>query len=107
MKYPLAFENDVWEVMRARHSVRNYLDRPIPAGTREILDSCVKDLNAASGLDMTIVYDEPVCFGKGMARYGSFENCSNYIALIGEKREGLERLCGEYGEWLEGICAQA
>ena len=28
------------EIMRARHSVRKYLDKPIPADVREKLDKC-------------------------------------------------------------------
>ena len=88
------------EIMKARHSVRKYLDKPIPADVREKLDAYAVELNEKSGLNIQIVYDEPKCFGARRARYGSFENCSNYIAMIGKKSPDLEERCGYYGEFL-------
>ena len=33
-------------------------------------------------------------------QYGSFENCNNYIAMVGKKAPDLEERCGYYGELL-------
>lgn len=88
------------EVMRERHSVRQYLERPIPGDVRKALDACAAELNAAGGLRMQILYDEPECFNSRLAHYGRFENAKNYIALVGGKAPDLEERCGFYGELL-------
>ena len=88
------------ELIRSRHSVRQYLDRAIPADIREKLDAYTAGLNEKSGLHIQILYDEPACFGSRMAKYGRFENCSNYIAMVGKKGSDLDERCGYYGELL-------
>ena len=89
------------ELMKARHSVRQYLDKPIPPEIREQLDKYVSYLNRDSALNIQIIYDEPECFGSARAKYGKFEGCSNYIAMVGDKAIGdLEERCGYYGELL-------
>lgn len=91
---------DIMDIIRSRHSVRQYLDRPIPLEIRAQLDDCAAALNRESGLNMQILYDEPSCFNSRMARYGKFENAGNYIAMVGRKGDGLEERCGYYGERL-------
>ncbi len=91
---------DYMELMRQRHSVRQYLDKAIPAELRAELDAYCGELNREGGLHMQILYDEPVCFSSRLAHYGSFENCANYIALVGEKAPDLDERCGYYGEKL-------
>ena len=91
---------DWMELMRERHSVRQYLDKPIPADIREQLNACAAALNREGKLNMQIVYDEPNCFQSRMAHYGQFENCSNYIAMVGNKAPDLDERCGYYGEKL-------
>lgn len=88
------------DLMRARHSVRQYQDKKIPEEIRARLDACAAELNAAGRLHMQLIYDEPVCFSSRMAKYGKFENCANYIALVGEKAPDLDERCGYYGELL-------
>ncbi len=89
------------ELMKARHSVRRYLDKPIPEALRKALDAYADELNAESGLHMQVIYDEPACFDSARAHYGKFEGCANYIALVGNKKTGdLEERCGYYGELL-------
>lgn len=88
------------ELMRARHSVRQYLDKRIPENIREQLDRCAAELNASGDLHIQLVYDEPECFSSRMAKYGKFVNCTNYIALVGKKAPDLEERCGYYGELL-------
>ena len=91
---------DIMELMRSRHSVRQYLDRPIPSEIRAQLDACAELLNREGGLHMQIIYDEPECFSSRMAHYGRFENACNYIAMVGSKRADLDERCGFYGEKL-------
>ena len=92
--------NDTMELIRARHSVRQYLSKAIPEELRRELDACAAALNREGGLHIQIFYDEPVCFNSRMAHYGRFENCENYIALIGKRADDLEERCGYYGEKL-------
>ena len=91
---------DVMKIIRGRHSVRQYLDKPIPRDIRDRLNSCVDELNRESGLHIQILYDEPDCFNSRMAHYGKFENANNYIALVGKKGNELEERCGFFGEKL-------
>ena len=91
---------DILELMKARHSVRQYLDKPIEAETRAALDAYAAQLNEQSGLHLQIIYDEPECFRSRMAHYGNFENCANYIAVVGKKSPGLDERGGYYGELL-------
>lgn len=91
---------NVMELIRARHSVRQFLDKKIPEDLRKQLDQCAAELNAAGDLHIQLVYDEPECFSSRMAKYGKFVNCTNYIALVGKKAPDLDERCGYYGELL-------
>lgn len=88
------------EAIRTRHSVRAYLDKPIPAELRAELDGFVASLNAKSGLHIRIVYDDPMGFDSRLAHYGSFRNVANYIVLAGKKEDDFDFRCGYYGEKL-------
>lgn len=92
--------NDMMELMRRRHSVRQYLEKAIPEELRSELNACADALNRESGLRIQIIYDEPECFNSRMAHYGRFENCSNYIAMVGKKSPDLEERCGYFGQLL-------
>lgn len=91
---------DIKEIIRSRHSVRQYLDKPIPEEIRSRLNAYAAELNREGSLHIQILYDEPACFQSRMAHYGQFENAANYIALVGKKSEGLEERCGYFGEKL-------
>lgn len=91
---------DIMDIIRNRHSVRQYLDKPIPEEVRVQLDAYAEELNRVGGLRMQILYDEPSCFSSRMAQYGQFSQANNYIALVGRKAPGLEERCGYYGELL-------
>lgn len=92
--------SEIIELMKARHSVRQYLSKPIPEDIRKQLDDYAAELNSQGNLHMQIIYDEPDCFNSRMAHYGKFENCTNYIAMIGKKASDLDERCGYYGELL-------
>ena len=91
---------EIMELIRSRHSVRQYQDKKIHADIREQLNGYASGLNREGDLNIQIIYDEPECFNSRMAHYGKFENTNNYIAMVGKKSDGLEERCGYYGEKL-------
>ena len=91
---------EVMDLIHKRHSVRRYYDQPIAEEIRRQLDAYVEKLNNEGSLHIQIVYDEPECFNTRLAHYGSFENCTNYIAMVGTPAADLEERCGWYGELL-------
>ncbi len=90
----------VLEAIKKRHSVRAYLDQPIPLDVRDKLDEEVRKINEEAGLHITVHYDEPEGFDSRLAHYGSFRNVNNYIVLAGIQDETFELRCGYFGERL-------
>lgn len=88
------------EAIRARHSVRQYLNRPLKpdelAQIRAEVDSC----NQESGLHIQLVVNEARAFEGTMARYGKFSGVQNYFALVGKSGPDLQEKCGYWGERL-------
>jgi len=89
---------DMLQLMKERHSVRQYKDKPIEQEKRAEIDRLISEINFESGLSMQAVYDEPNCFDSFMAHYGKFSGVKNYIALVGKKSPKLEEALGYYGE---------
>lgn len=88
---------EIIELMKERHSVRQYTDKKIEKEKREVLNALIAKINQKAGLHIQIIYDEPKCFNSMMAHYGKFDGVNNYIALVGEKSKSDESL-GYYGE---------
>lgn len=88
----------ICEAMSARHSVRQYEDKPIESEKIAALEAEIAACNKESGLHIQLVKNEPKAFDGFMAHYGKFSGVKNYIALIGPKGAGLDELCGYYGE---------
>ena len=88
------------EVMRARHSVRRYVDRPLPADVVDVLEAEIAACNREGEMHIQLVKDEPQAFSGFMAHYGKFSGVKNYIALVGKKGPDLDEKCGYYGERL-------
>jgi nitroreductase len=86
------------ELMKERHSVRQYTDKKIEKEKREVLNAFIAQINQKAGLHIQIIYDEPKCFDSMMAHYGKFEGVNNYIALVGKKNSKLDENLGYYGE---------
>ncbi|MFP5520831.1 nitroreductase family protein [Peptococcus simiae] len=86
--------------MQERHSVRQYKNQALEASIVARLEAELAACNQESGLNIQLVTDEPRAFDNFMAHYGKFRGVKNYIALIGQKRKGLEEQCGYYGERL-------
>lgn len=91
---------DILEIMKARHSVRQYSRKKIEAEKRETLLTLAAECNKESGLNIQIIFDEPKCFDSMMAHYGKFSGVENYIALVGKKDAQLDEKAGYYGEKL-------
>ena len=92
---------DIKEVIKSRHSVRQFLDKRIEDELRMKLDELAAECNQKSGLNIQIIYDDPECFNTFLAHYGKFENATNYIALVGDESiDDLEERCGYYGQKL-------
>ncbi|MGN1192285.1 MAG: nitroreductase family protein [Dorea sp.] len=91
---------DIFEIIKKRHSVRQYEDRKIEPEKRDILLGELDKINQEGHLHIQILFDEPKCFHSLMAHYGKFSGVQNYIALVGTKAPDLEEKCGYYGEQL-------
>ena len=95
---------DIMEIMKQRHSVRQYKDQAIEPEKKNEINACIKEINAESGLDIQIFYNEPKCFDSFMAHYGKFSNVKNYIAIVGKKED--QEKAGYYGEKLVLKCQE-
>lgn len=80
-----------------RHSIRSYTTDPIPHEVAADLRALIADLNAASGLNMQFVTDEPKAFGSRLYHYGMFANVRNYLVLAGPKGDHLDQRLGYNG----------
>lgn len=89
---------EILELMKQRHSVRQYTERVIEAEKRSVLDDLIRKINGNTGLHIQIFYEEPKCFNSMMVHYGKFTGVKNYIALVGKKSASLEEKLGYYGE---------
>lgn len=92
------------DLMKDRHSVRQYSDKKIEGDVKTKLDTYVASINEESGLSMQIFYNEPNCFNSMLAHYGKFSNVKNYIAIVGKKEE--QEKAGYYGEKLVLKCQE-
>lgn len=92
------------DLMKERHSVRQYSDKKIEGDVKSKLDKYVASINEESGLSMQIFYNEPNCFNSMLAHYGKFSNVKNYIAIVGKKEE--QEKAGYYGEKLVLKCQE-
>lgn len=91
---------DLMDAVRTRHSVRSYLPKPIEREKIEALRTLAQQCNREYDLHIQIVTDEPKAFSSFLTHYGLFDNITNYIALVGKKRDSLDEECGYCGEKL-------
>ena len=84
------------EAILARHSVRQYINKPIEAEKIAQLQALIHKSNQEAGLHMQLVVNEPKAFAGGLAKYGKFSGVGNYIAMIAPKNKDVE--LGYYGE---------
>lgn len=91
---------DVMKLMRARHSVRQYLEKALDAETVQRLQEAVEQYNKEADLHIQLVTDEPKAFTGPMAKYGSFRGVSSYFVIAGKDAPDLDERGGYYGEKL-------
>lgn len=91
---------EIMEIMKKRHSVRQYSDKAIEQEKRNVLDELATKINEKADLHIQVMYDEPKCFESFMAHYGKFSGVRNYIALVGKKSSESDEKLGYYGEML-------
>ncbi|MGN0450109.1 MAG: nitroreductase family protein [Ruminococcus sp.] len=91
---------DLSEAIRNRHSVRQYEERAVEKEILDVLQTEIDACNKEENLHIQLVSNEPKAFDSFMAHYGKFSGVTNYIALIGQKGDRLDELCGYYGERL-------
>ena len=85
------------EAISARHSVRKYLDKEIPAGIIAALQDKIAECNKVGNLNIQLVQNETKAF-TGMLSYGSFSGVKNYLVMVGKKDKDLDERVGYYGE---------
>ena len=85
------------EAISARHSVRKYLDKEIPADIIAALQDKIAECNKIGNLNIQLVQNETKAF-TGMLSYGSFSGVKNYLVMVGKKAKDLDERIGYYGE---------
>ena len=93
---------DILEIMKERHSVRQYKNQAIEPSKREEISSLI--MMSMRRVDYPFRLDEPKCFDSLMAHYGKFENVNNYIAIVGNKND--QEKAGYYGEKIVLKCPE-
>ncbi len=87
---------DIMELIKQRHSVRKFIDKPLSSDAVKALQQEIDACNKESGMHMQLITDEPDAFKAGKPTYGQFKGCRNYLAIIGPKGKDVE--AGYYGE---------
>ena len=87
------------EAISARHSVRKYIDKEIPADIITALQDKIAEYNKVGNLNIQLVLNETRAF-TGMLSYGSFSGVKNYLVMVGKKGYNLDERVGYYGEQL-------
>ena len=87
------------EAISARHSVRKYLDKEIPADIIAALQDKIAECNKVGNLSIQLVLNETKAF-TGMLSYGKFSGVKNYLVMVGKKSKDLDERIGYYGEHL-------
>ena len=87
------------EAITARHSVRKYIDKEIPADIVTALQDKIAEYNKVGNLNIQLVLNETRAF-TGMLSYGSFSGVRNYFVMVGKKGADLDERVGYYGEQL-------
>ena len=85
------------EAISARHSVRKYLDKEIPADIIAALQDKIMECNKIGHLNIQLVQNETKAF-TGMLSYGSFSGVKNYLVMVGKNSKDLDERVGYYGE---------
>ena len=87
------------EAVLTRFSLRAYLPDPIDPDQRRQLEKTIGQCNAASGLHIRLVCDDPAPFAGISRSYGMLTGVRNYLLFAGPASDpDLKEKCGYYGE---------
>lgn len=90
-------ETDLLQAVKERHSVRQYMRKPVETEKTSELKTFIDECNRDGNLNFQLVLNEPKAFDGFMARYGKFSGVENYVALVGKKGDKAEEIIGYYG----------
>ena len=90
--------SNIEEIIKSRHSVRNYLDRIIEENKVDELNKLISECNQEGNLHMQLILNDSTAFDNFILHYGRLKNAKNYIAIVGKKGKNLEVNAGYYGE---------
>lgn len=90
------------EAIRARHSVRNYYEKPLSDEDAAALRDVVDDAARQSGLNIQLLQNNPEAFDL-VARFGLISGCSTCIAFVAHKHDQDETI----GYWGQLIVLEA
>lgn len=88
------------QIIKQRHSVRVYQDKPIEQEKIDRLNQQIDKINKESNLNIKLVTNDKNAFNTMLAHYGKFSNAFNYFAIISNKNEDSAEKGGYYGEQL-------
>ena len=97
---------DMLELMKKRHSVRQYIPARLHEDDIADLQAEVDACNVESGLNIQLVTNEPQAFKTIFGMYMKIKDISNYLVLIGDDTPELEEKVGYYGERLVLKCME-
>ena len=95
---------DTVEMIRARHSVRSYLDKKLAPDTLAALCAEIDRVNAESGLHIQFMAEAGQVFSTFFSKFIGWKYVPSYLALAGPDTPELEEKCGWYGEHLVLFC---
>ena len=87
---------DMMELMKQRHSVRQFTDKALDETAVKTLQQEIDACNKEGGMHIQLITNEPEAFQAGKPTYGQFKGCRNYLAIVGPKGKDVE--AGYYGE---------
>lgn len=90
------------DIIKSRHSVRQYEKREIEKEKQEQLNALIAEANRLGDLHIQACFNEPEAFNTFMAHYGKFDGVTNYIALVGTAKKDEQ-----IGYWGEKIVLKA
>lgn len=90
---------ELLKAIQERHSVRSYINKPIPQDIVDVLNADIRRLNQEGNLHIQLVTNEPNAF-QGRHSYGVFKGVSNYFVMAGKKGGDFDYRVGYYGEQL-------
>ena len=90
----------IQEAILARHSVRQYSNRPLTEEQAKVLRQQIAESNIAKNLHMQLVLNDTKALSGIMAKFLRFSGATNYIAMVGSESYHLQEDLGYEGERL-------